>query len=70
MFAELLVGYGGWRWCSMTVELERAEFVRCVCCNALMGKRCPDPWEGRLDDYCTVCAGCRCDAYPGHCETP
>ena len=38
----------------------------CWCCGEvapLRGK--DDPWEGRLDGYCEVCATARCDTYPG-----
>lgn len=43
---------------------------RCYCCDKAAPKRNPDPWEGRLDGYCEVCATTRCDAYPGSCREP
>lgn len=39
----------------------------CFCCNSPVEPRNPDPWEGRLDDYCEACALARCDAYPDEC---
>lgn len=40
----------------------------CVCCREEAPLRDPDPWDGRLNDYCVNCAECRCDAYPGACR--
>lgn len=39
----------------------------CACCGFMARPRFPDPWEGRLDGYCTDCAHTRCDADPGAC---
>lgn len=39
-----------------------------VChCGRTIQPRNPDPWEGRLNDYCSYCASVRCDAYPDAC---
>ena len=36
----------------------------CACCAAPADNHpSPDPWEGRLNDYCYACALTRCDAY-------
>ena len=38
----------------------------CACCMAPADNHpTPDPWDGRLDDYCNACALARCDAYLG-----
>ena len=39
-----------------------------VChCGRTVEPRDPDPWEGRMDDYCEDCAINRCDCYPNEC---
>jgi hypothetical protein len=49
------------------MEQQDYEPTHCGCCGKELQERDPDPWEGRLDDYCYECALCRCDAYPGGC---
>jgi hypothetical protein len=41
---------------------------RCVCCGNDVARREPDPWEGRMDDYCERCCLTRCDAEPRACK--
>jgi hypothetical protein len=42
----------------------------CACCAAPADNHpSPDPWEGRLNDYCYACALTRCDAYT-HPDSP
>lgn len=39
-----------------------------VChCGRPVEPRDPDPWEGRMDDYCEDCATCRCDTSYSTC---
>lgn len=51
-------------------RLRRGEKVTAasVChCGREIEPRDPDPWEGRMDDYCYDCATNRCDCYPDEC---
>jgi hypothetical protein len=45
----------------------RREHHACVCCGEPVVHPHPDPWGGRMDDYCEGCSWVRCDAYPGAC---
>ena len=49
-------------------EDEDGEADVCGCCGYMVHPRNPDPWEGRMDDYCYECCLTRCDAYPGECR--
>ena len=45
----------------------KQETQTCVCCGLLVNHPEPDPWDGRMDEYCVDCAWSRCDAFPGEC---
>lgn len=55
----------GFQPCATCQDMDQR--ARCSCCGVSKDERDPDPWEGRMDDYCETCCLARCDAYPGDC---
>lgn len=47
--------------------IARSAGESCWCCGSAATLREPDPWEGRLDGYCTPCAQARCDTTDSVC---